>query len=170
VYGDPQKCHRALRLIESKLKELDLKLTNTRICKPSKELVQKHYASNEKELYDLGHRNILAKQSKGIIVQESEIEIAARIVRYNIEALTAGRVLAMVIEGKDAISKIRTMVGPTEPAGAKIRAPESLRAIFCEDSFEDAENRPLENGFHASDSIESATKEIELWFGDIKKE
>jgi nucleoside diphosphate kinase len=157
-------------MLDQKLKELDLQITNARICKPNQELVRKHYASSEKELFDLGQRNIAAKKTKGIVVKESEIEIANRIVGYNVQALTSGRVLAMVIEGLDAISKVRTMVGPTEPAGAKVRAPESLRAIFCEDSFEDAENRPLENGFHASDSLESAKREIDLWFGDLKKE
>ncbi len=69
--------------------------------------------------------------------------------------LTSGPLVAVILSGDSAIDVVRTLIGPTDaraaPAGT-IRGDLSLS------------NR--ENLVHASDSPESAAREIELWFGD----
>ena len=67
--------------------------------------------------------------------------------------ITSGPVVVAILEGPEAVKVVRTMVGPTNgidaPAGT-IRGDFSLS--------------PQQNLVHASDSPESAEREIELFF------
>ncbi len=70
-----------------------------------------------------------------------------------IEFMTSGPVVVQVLEGEDAISKNRELMGATNPQEA---APGTIRADFAESI--DA------NAVHGSDSPESAAREIEYFF------
>lgn len=72
-----------------------------------------------------------------------------------IKYITSGPVLAMVFEGKGAISCVRTIVGATNPQEA---APGTIRGDYGMET-----GRNLN---HASDSPESAEREIGLFFSD----
>lgn len=165
VYENEEKREDALSKIENYLNANALRIIFQEERIPDKELVRCHYAASQTELLALGSRNRAKKALRGIKVLGTDLEIAQKIVEYNVEALAEKTVRVMIIRGEDAVNKIRKLIGPTEPAGAKITAPESLRAIFCTDSFEDAADRPLRNGFHGSDSVETALTEIILWTG-----
>jgi nucleoside-diphosphate kinase len=67
--------------------------------------------------------------------------------------ITSGPVVAMVIEGKDAVPVVRSMVGATNPAKSD---PGTIRGDFALDTGR--------NIIHASDSPESAKREISLYF------
>ncbi|MGB4612247.1 MAG: nucleoside-diphosphate kinase [Methanothermobacter thermautotrophicus] len=72
-----------------------------------------------------------------------------------VDYITSAPVIAMVIEGRDCISLIRKMVGATNPAEADLG---TIRGDFA-----------LETGrniIHASDSPESAEREIKLFFDE----
>lgn len=68
--------------------------------------------------------------------------------------ITSGPVVAMTVEGDGAVRTIRTMVGSTDPRDA---APGTIRGDFAVDISS--------NVVHASDSLKSADREIELFFG-----
>lgn len=76
---------------------------------------------------------------------------------YNdlINYITSGPVVAMVAEGENVILGTRHIVGKTNPDEADVG---SIRADFC--------MTKEYNSIHASDSIESAKREISLWFRD----
>eukprot|EP00274_Cyanoptyche_gloeocystis_P003394 CAMPEP_0196664574 /NCGR_PEP_ID=MMETSP1086-20130531/57608_1 /TAXON_ID=77921 /ORGANISM="Cyanoptyche gloeocystis , Strain SAG4.97" /LENGTH=190 /DNA_ID=CAMNT_0042000947 /DNA_START=168 /DNA_END=740 /DNA_ORIENTATION=- len=67
--------------------------------------------------------------------------------------LTSGPVIAMVWEGKGVIDTGRKLIGATNPLAS---APGTIRGDFAI-----AVGR---NIIHGSDSVESATREISLWF------
>jgi nucleoside-diphosphate kinase len=70
--------------------------------------------------------------------------------------MTGGPLVAMVLDGDEAIEVVRTLVGVTDgrkAAAGTIRGDMSLS------------NR--ENLVHASDSADSAAREIKLWFPDL---
>lgn len=69
--------------------------------------------------------------------------------------MTSGPVVALAIEGKDAITVMRTLIGKTNSAEA---APGTIRGDFGM-SFSN-------NLVHGSDSPESAATELALFFGD----
>lgn len=69
--------------------------------------------------------------------------------------MTEGPLIAMVLEGDDAVARVRALHGATDPAKAD---PGTVRADFAESV--------RRNAVHASDSPVSAAQEIALWFGD----
>ncbi|TMS21847.1 Nucleoside diphosphate kinase B, partial [Larimichthys crocea] len=70
-----------------------------------------------------------------------------------IKYMSSGPVVAMVWEGKGVVKTGRVMLGETNPADSK---PGTIRGDFCIDVSK--------NIIHGSDSVESANKEIGLWF------
>jgi len=70
-----------------------------------------------------------------------------------VEYMTSGPIVAMVWEGVEAISIIRTMLGATNPAQAN---PGTIRGDFAQ--------RVDRNIVHRSDSPESASREIPIFF------
>ena len=77
--------------------------------------------------------------------------------------ITEGPVIAMTIEGIQAVEITRKMVGSTEPRKAQ---PGTIRGDFAHHSYEYTDNKgiAIKNLIHASDSSESAKKEVSLWF------
>jgi nucleoside-diphosphate kinase len=67
--------------------------------------------------------------------------------------ITSGPVVAMVLEGKEAVRVTREMMGATNPLQA---APGTIRAAYGLDTGR--------NVVHGSDSPASAKREIELFF------
>lgn len=74
---------------------------------------------------------------------------------YNdlVNYITSSPVVAMVCEGKNAVGVLRTLVGATNPIEA---SPGTMRGDFSLDIGR--------NIVHASDSIQSAEREINLFF------
>ncbi|XP_008287591.1 nucleoside diphosphate kinase A2-like [Stegastes partitus] len=72
-----------------------------------------------------------------------------------INYMSSGPVVAMVWEGKGVVKTGRVMLGETNPAESK---PGTIRGDFCIDVSK--------NIIHGSDSVDSANKEISLWFKD----
>ena len=70
-----------------------------------------------------------------------------------LEYVTSAPVMAMVWEGPNAVAAVRQTMGATKPTAA---APGSVRHDF---GLEIGRNIT-----HASDSVENAQKEIEMWF------
>ncbi len=67
--------------------------------------------------------------------------------------ITSGPVVAMVWEGNNVVASVRKMMGATNPANADIG---TIRGDFCVDIGR--------NIVHGSDSVESATREIGIFF------
>jgi nucleoside-diphosphate kinase len=82
-------------------------------------------------------------------------EILTRIQRkgYRVSFITSGPVVAIALEGENAILGWRGMMGATNPANA---APGSIRADYATTTGE--------NVSHGSDSPESAERELVLFF------
>jgi nucleoside-diphosphate kinase len=76
---------------------------------------------------------------------------------YNdlVEFMTSGPVMVQVLEGEDAIAKHREVMGATNPADA---APGTIRADFAQTVDE--------NAVHGSDGPDTASAEIEFFFGN----
>ncbi|XP_071942606.1 thioredoxin domain-containing protein 3 homolog isoform X3 [Antedon mediterranea] len=74
-----------------------------------------------------------------------------------IQHMTNGPVLALGLAKEEAIQGWRNLIGPKEVDVAKEKAPDSLRAQF---SITDSRI----NSLHGSDSIETAEKELDMFF------
>tara|TARA_B110000444_G_scaffold171846_1_gene160606 strand:- start:122 stop:532 length:411 start_codon:yes stop_codon:yes gene_type:complete len=69
--------------------------------------------------------------------------------------LSSGPIVAMILEGKNAVLKNREIMGATNPAEA---APNTIRKLYGISIDK--------NSVHGSDSLENAKKEIEFFFKD----
>jgi nucleoside-diphosphate kinase len=72
-----------------------------------------------------------------------------------VDYITGSPIVAMVIEGSDAIEGCRSTIGATNPIKA---APGTIRGDFAQTIGR--------NLVHGSDSAESAAREIAIWFTD----
>lgn len=79
--------------------------------------------------------------------------------------VTSGPVVAMVLEGHNAVKLVRKLVGGTEPNSA---APGTIRGDFSHMTYEfsdgEGSHLGLRNIIHASGNLEEAKDEINLWF------
>ena len=70
-----------------------------------------------------------------------------------VDYITSGPVVAMVWQGDDCVTLVRKLAGSTKPEDAQ---PGTIRGDFC--------IHTTNNIIHASDSDESAAREISLFF------
>lgn len=76
-----------------------------------------------------------------------------------------GPVIAMVLEGIEAVEQVRKMVGPTEPKSAQ---PGTIRGDYAHMTYgrASAAQRGVPNVMHASADKTEADKEVSHWFSD----
>ncbi|MDX6553566.1 MAG: nucleoside-diphosphate kinase [Gaiellales bacterium] len=72
-----------------------------------------------------------------------------------VEFITSAPVVAMVLEGPAAVSTVRTMMGATNPLDS---APGTIRGDYALEIGE--------NAVHGSDSVESAEREVPIYFSE----
>lgn len=82
-----------------------------------------------------------------------------------LEMMQEGPVIAFVLEGVEAVSLVRKMVGTTEPKSAP---PGTIRGDYAHVSFghADKEGIGIPNIIHASGDPDDAAQEIAHWFSE----
>ena len=93
--------------------------------------------------------HLSAKEAEGFYSEHKDRPFFPALVEF----MTSGPIQVQVLEGENAISKYREVMGSTNPQEA---APGTLRADFA-DSID-------ANAVHGSDSPESADREIAYFF------
>lgn len=80
-------------------------------------------------------------------------------------SMQEGPVIALVLEGVEAVDFVRKMVGSTEPKSA---APGTIRGDYAHVNYSQASSvgRGVANIVHASAELSEAKQEIAHWFGD----
>ncbi len=111
--------------ILARFEERGLRIAGMKLIQVERELAEKHYAVHQGKFFYAG------------------------LVSY----ITSSPVVAMVLEGHEAIGVVRAMVGATRPWEA---AAGTIRGDYA--------MMGLRNLIHASDSPETAASEIALWF------
>ena len=89
----------------------------------------------------------------------------AEIFDTQLKEMQQGPVIAMVLEGVEAIAQVRKMVGPTEPKSA---APGTIRGDYAHMSYGHASSakRGVPNVLHASADTGEAKQEVAHWFSE----
>lgn len=79
--------------------------------------------------------------------------------------LKEGPVLAICLEGVNAIENVRKMVGDTQP---KTAAPGTIRGDYAHVSYAYADDKEMvvKNLIHASSDANDAKNEVALWFNE----
>lgn len=126
-----------------RFERVGLKIVGMKMVMPGEDLYYKHYE-------DVGQ----------MITRHGE-----DIFRYNVQYMMTGPVIAMCLEGIEAIPLVRKIVGPTEPKSADMG---TIRGDFAHMSYgySDAKKMGVPNLVHASATPEEAKKELALWFSE----
>ena len=77
-----------------------------------------------------------------------------------LEFMLSGPVVAMIAEGNRVIEGFRSLAGVTDPT---IAAPGTIRGDLAGDQG----TKVVQNIVHGSDSVESAEREITIWFPKV---
>jgi len=127
--------------IITRFERVGLKIVAAKVVQPSKEQYYYHYETIGKMISRRGQE----------------------VFDVTLEFMQEGPVLAMVLEGIEAVSLVRKMVGTTEPKAA---APGTIRGDYSHISFNFANSNGMSipNLIHASGDLDDATQEIAHWF------
>lgn len=152
--------------ILSRFERKGFKIVGMKMIWPSEELVGEHYSADEAYLTEVGTKTIaFAKERGEKLSGETPLEIGQRVRRWNIEYLSCGPVLAVVLGGPNIVEAVRKMIGKSNPILADVG---TIRSDYSPDSYflADIQGRTTRTMLHASDSVENAKREIPLWFND----
>ena len=132
---------------------------------PTREQCFAHYNKDDAWCEKVGSRTISERQAKGMPVEKSALEYGKDILEGNVRFLTSGPVLAMSLEGNQAVGIVKKLVGGTEPLTSDVG---TIRADFTIDSYAIAnvDGRCVRNLVHCSDETKEAEREIKIWFKD----
>src|SRR3989344_684562 len=138
----------------------DLEITEMKLINAEREIVENHYPAEEEYLVSLGKKGADA----GDKIKDFR-EQGMMIIKWLRSYLTGNDIIAIVISGKNAIAKVREIVGSTNPTKAE---KGTIRGDFGMDDIltANSQKRAVRNLIHASGNKEEAEREIKLWFGD----
>ena len=131
--------------ILTRFERVGLKIVATKMIAPSKEHFHKHYEEIGKMITRRG---------------QDKFDIT-------LELMLQGPVIAMVLEGVEAVELVRKLVGTTEPKSA---LPGTIRGDYSHMSFgyADDQAKGIPNLIHASGDSDEARQEIDHWFSDTE--
>jgi len=127
--------------ILTRFEKVGLRIAGTKMLAPSREHYDAHYE-------DIGKLKTRAGD---------------QIYSITLDMMAQGPVIAMVLEGIEAASLVRKLVGATEPKSA---APGTIRGDYSHMSYgyADNESKGIPNLIHASGDADEAKLEIAHWF------
>jgi len=149
--------------IVSRIEKTGLKITRMKMVQVSPDIIGEHYPDDSSWLKSVGLKKIQKFQAKGQVLSEDSLSIGKKVRSLLIQYFSGKKIVALTVEGVNAIACMRKVAGNTEPFSAK---PGTIRSDYSTDSYEiaDALNRPIQNLIHVSDSPESSQREIDIWF------
>ncbi len=109
----------------SRIERKGYRINKAKLFKPKRELVEEHYIEHREREFFKGLVDYIADED----------------------------VMAMEVEGEDAIEVMRLLIGDKDP---KVAGPGTIRGDFS--------SSLSQNIVHGSDSKESAERELHLWF------
>ncbi len=127
----------------TRFERVGLKIVGTKMLQPDYDHYHQHYEG-------IG----TLKTRKGDEIFESQLK-----------SMLVGPVIAMVLEGVDAVETVRKMVGSTEPKSA---LPGTIRGDYAHVSYgaANASGKSVSNIIHASADANEAEQEIAHWFSE----
>jgi len=154
--------------IISTFEKTGLKIIELDMRHADRQLVTAHYPSTEDWFRNVGNKTLKRYIEMGLdpiseIGFDDPVKIGMIIKDWLIIYITSGNVVAIVLEGFNAVFNVRRLCGDTMPINAD---PGSIRGKYGLDSPDIAnrEKRPIYNLIHASENITDAKYEINLWF------
>jgi nucleoside-diphosphate kinase len=154
--------------IIKRFERVGLKIVAMKLVQASEDMATKHYyeVGGDEWVEEVGRKARAAYEKKG---QESPYktnkENGMAVLKANAKYLSAGPVVAIVLEGAHAVELVRKLAGATAPLLADVG---TIRGDLTLDSYPlaDTDKRSVRNLLHASGTVDEAAQEIKIWFSD----
>jgi len=154
--------------IIGRFEKAGLKLVALKMVWVDKKLATRHYGYNDEWFENVGKKVKEFYQEHGLDSGEefnrlTNREIGKLVQGWNVDYLTEGPVVAMLLEAPGVVAVVRKMVGPTYPQSAPAG---TIRGDYSFDSplISNVKKRSIRNLIHASGSSKEAALERQLWF------
>lgn len=154
--------------ILNRFEDVGLKIVALKMVQISREYAENHYPNTPEWIKGMGEKTLQTyrdqdKDPTKEMGTDDPMEIGTMIKEWNVDYLTSGPLVALVLEGAHAISVVRKMCGFTLPAFAE---PGTIRGDFSVTSpiVANELKRAVRNLVHASSDQEEADYEINYWF------
>lgn len=155
--------------IIQRIEKAGLKVVAMKMLVPTSDQVRAHYPmSDEAWVARLGQKSLSSFETLDADAGEVLGSIDTTVIGQNVadslvEFMTSGPVVAMVVEGIQAVEMVRKLAGHTLPYKADMG---TIRGDYSVDSpaVANFEGRAIHNLFHASEIAQEAETEINLWF------
>jgi nucleoside-diphosphate kinase len=155
--------------IISRFEQAGLKLIAAKMVKPNEDIAHKHYPTHRREWVEgMGHKSLDSYKEVGqdpleTFGSDNPHEVGLQLQKWLVDFLTSGPVITLVLQGPDAVKKVRDIAGHTIPVKAD---KGTIRGDYSDDSAlkANAERRSIQNLVHGSGDKEEAEFEINLWF------
>lgn len=146
--------------IITRFERAGLKIIGMKMMIPEMELLRQHYPDTLVPI--IGGKTKEDWDNYGVEYSETVEEIGEMIVKATREFMNSSSVIAMVLEGTQAVEIVRKMVGKTGP---KDSPPGTIRGDYAHLSLGRASiaKKGAANIVHASGSVDEAKHEIEMW-------
>ncbi len=155
--------------ILSRFENAGLKIVALKVVQPPREFVENHYPNTPDWIRGMGEKSLANYGEQGRdplkeVGTNDAMQIGEMVKNWNVEYLTSGPIVAIVLEGGHAIQVVRKLVGHTLPLNA---TPGTIRGDFSTASptIANALRHSIHNMIHASSTTEEAEYEIAHWFG-----
>mgnify|MGYP003967454275 CR=1 FL=1 len=148
--------------ITHRFEKVGLKLAAMKMLFATKEQLEEHYHKDDEWLTKKGVGIIKNKK----YADDYDPKKAGReIVDALIDDMRLSPVIAMVIEGHNAVAVVKKITGPTNIEEA---LPGTIRGDYSHDTYglANVSDRPIITILHASGEKDEAEKEIKIWFPD----
>lgn len=155
--------------ILARFERAGVKIVGAKMVSVTKELADKHYpVAREEFIRGMGQKTIDNCVALGIDVKaeygtDDSLVLGKMIREWLVEMITAGPVVALVLQSPHVVELVRKICGHTLPFSA---APGTIRGDYSFDSsyLANSGKRAIKNLLHASGTVEEAKYEIPLWF------
>ena len=146
--------------ILSRFEKVGMKIIGLKMLDAGEEQLAQHYYKDEKWLEEKGKKII---EKKGYEENYDPKKAGQEIVDGLMKDMRISPIIAMVLEGHNAVMTVKRLAGPTNIDEA---APGTIRGDYSHDTFDlaNVSNRPNLTIIHATDDPKEAEKEISIWF------
>ena len=150
-----------------RFERIGLKIAAMKMIVPSEEQCWSHYQKDDAWYLRKGTGLVANREKLNLPIEKEPLEYGKDIIRAVVNYMTAGPVVALVIEGNFAGVVVKRLVGSTEPATADTG---TIRGDFALDSYflcDTDGSRGMRNLIHCTDPEDGADaydREVALWF------
>lgn len=157
--------------IITRFEKVGLKMVAAKMVVATRELADRHYPVSRTEFIEgMGNKTLENYEEQGVdpikeLGTSDPHEIGLQLQKWLVDFITAGPVLAFVLEGPHSVELVRKICGHTLPSKSQ---PGTIRGDYSFDSslLANKGKRPIRNLVHASGSVEEAEFEVGLWFSE----